>query len=91
MLYASTVSSLKLDLGGHLFIEDIFGTVPSDINSSGYKDFIRHKSAAIPLTEAEEIRKEEVWLAPPPLIHSSTFVDDPPPFSLTPSANKECS
>eukprot|EP01128_Nolandella_sp_AFSM9_P008560 TRINITY_DN5259_c0_g1_i1.p1 TRINITY_DN5259_c0_g1~~TRINITY_DN5259_c0_g1_i1.p1 ORF type:complete len:362 (-),score=84.47 TRINITY_DN5259_c0_g1_i1:106-1131(-) len=59
MMYASTVSTLKRALGGSVIVEDIFGTTPGDINTAGYKDFVKHKSAAIPLTDSEIQAKEE--------------------------------
>jgi len=59
MLYASSVATLKQQLGSSLFTEDIFGTVPNDINSKGYQAHVQHKDAAVPLTEEEKQKKEE--------------------------------
>jgi twinfilin-like protein len=59
MLYASTVAALKLQLGSGLFAEDIFGTVPNDINAAGYRAFSLHKDSDVPLTEEEKQKAEE--------------------------------
>jgi len=59
MLYASTVATLKQELGSGLFAEDIFGTVVNDINAAGYRAFSSHKDADVPLTEEEKQKKEE--------------------------------
>lgn len=74
MIYASTVATLKLHLGSSLFVEDLFGTVAvrvfsslcsssfiqNDVNSKGYRAHLQHKDAAIPLTEEEKQKQEEV-------------------------------
>jgi len=59
MLYASTVATLKQELGSSLFAEDIFGTVPNDINTKGYRAHNQHKDAAVPLTDEEKQKQEE--------------------------------
>jgi len=59
MLYASTVGTLKQELGTGLFAEDIFGTVPNDINAKGYRAHTQHKDAAVPLTDEEKQKQEE--------------------------------
>lgn len=60
MLYASTVSQLKSALGDRLFVTDLQGTIPSDINCAGYRSFLEVQSAAVPLTDAEQQRQEEL-------------------------------
>jgi len=59
MLYASTRSNLKQQLGDDYFEDEIFGTVPADFSVKGYKSFIKHKEAEDPLTREEEKMKED--------------------------------
>jgi len=60
MVYASTRANLKIGLGTHYFLEDIFGTNPSDFDYKGYKAFEKHQSASAPLTEGEKLKEEEL-------------------------------
>jgi len=59
MIYASTRSNLKSQLGDDYFVDEIFGSVPADFTQKGYESFIKHKEADVPLTREEEIIKEE--------------------------------
>jgi twinfilin-like protein len=54
MLYASSRSNLRTQLGDDYFTDEIFGTVPSDFNLQGYKSYIKHKESEVPLTREEE-------------------------------------
>jgi len=59
MMYASTRSNLKSQLGDDYFVDEIFGSVPADFTQKGYESFIKHKEADVPLTREEDIIKEE--------------------------------
>jgi len=59
MIYASTVATLKQQLGSGLFAEDIFGTIPGDLNAAGYRAFSAHKDSDVPLTDEEKQKQEE--------------------------------
>lgn len=54
MLYAATRATLKLEFGGGLIKEEMFGTCIDDVNLSGYKKHLTSGSAPAPLTFAEE-------------------------------------
>lgn len=65
MLYAATRATLKKEFGGGSQLkEELFGTVPVDVNLSGYKKHMQSQSAPKPLTMAEEelaeIKRREV-------------------------------
>lgn len=53
MLYAATRATLKLEFGGGLIKEEMFGTSIDDVNLSGYKKHLTSGSAPAPLTFAE--------------------------------------
>jgi len=59
MIYASTRSNLRSQLGDDFFVDEIFGTVPGDFNTQGYKAHVRHKESDAPLTREEEKIKED--------------------------------
>jgi len=59
MLYAATRANLKLQLGAGKFVEDLFGTVPSDFSTDGYDKHVAAKNAPPPLTDAEIAKEEE--------------------------------
>jgi twinfilin-like protein len=59
MVYSSTKATLKLQLGGGLFVQEIFGTVPKDFTLESYNKYIASQQAEAPLTRAEMDRKEE--------------------------------
>lgn len=60
MIYASSRANLKSGLGGHYFIDDIFGTVKSDFDKKGFHAYEKHLNSAVPLTEEEKIKEEEL-------------------------------
>jgi len=64
MLYASTRSNLKMQLGASYFSDEVFGTIPSDFSLSGYKHHVQSKKSEAPLTESEQIKKLELESAP---------------------------
>jgi len=43
MLYASSRSNLKQQLGMNYFVDEVFGTVPSDFTLEGYKHHVQSK------------------------------------------------
>lgn len=59
MLYASTRAELKLALGGGSFVHEIFGTVPSDFDASGFDQYLAMRDSDAPLTESEEAKEME--------------------------------
>jgi len=59
MLYASSRSGLKQQLGDDFFTDEIHGTVPGDFTMEGYKSYIKHKESEDPLTREEERIKED--------------------------------
>jgi len=59
MLYSSSKSNLKKELGDDFFIDELFGSVPADFSVQGYKMYIKHKEAEAPLTREEEKIKED--------------------------------
>jgi len=60
MLYASTLSNLKQQLGSNYFTDDVHGTVPDDFSAKGYKQHTISKRTEAPLTEREQIKKAEL-------------------------------
>eukprot|EP01129_Flabellula_baltica_P016511 TRINITY_DN882_c0_g1_i1.p1 TRINITY_DN882_c0_g1~~TRINITY_DN882_c0_g1_i1.p1 ORF type:complete len:326 (+),score=89.91 TRINITY_DN882_c0_g1_i1:455-1432(+) len=59
MLYASSLTSLRTSLGSDNFSDEIFGTEIEDFTSAGYEAHLAHKNADNPLTEEEQLKKEE--------------------------------
>jgi len=64
MLYASSRSNLKQQLGMNYFVDEVFGTVPSDFTLEGYKHHVQSKKSEAPLTEQEQIKKSELESGP---------------------------
>jgi twinfilin-like protein len=60
MLYASTRSNLKQQLGMSYFSDEVFGTVPNDFSVQGYKHHVTSKKTEAPLTEREQYKKAEL-------------------------------
>jgi len=60
MLYASTRSNLKMQLGSSYFSDEVFGTIPSDFSLEGYKHHVQSKKSEAPLTEQEQIKRSEM-------------------------------
>jgi len=60
MLYASTRSNLKQQLGSNYFIDEVFGTVSKDFSVEGYRHHVTSKKTEAPLTEQEQIRSQEL-------------------------------
>lgn len=64
MLYAASKATLRNEFGTSQIKEDLFGTVPGDVDLSGYRKHLASQNAPKPLTHAEEelafIRKNEV-------------------------------
>eukprot|EP01108_Squamamoeba_japonica_P003038 TRINITY_DN2536_c0_g1_i1.p1 TRINITY_DN2536_c0_g1~~TRINITY_DN2536_c0_g1_i1.p1 ORF type:complete len:333 (-),score=146.19 TRINITY_DN2536_c0_g1_i1:34-1032(-) len=60
MLYASTRSTVKRQLGANFFDEEMFGTLPSEFSKEGYAAFQEHVAADVPLTREEFRRQEEL-------------------------------
>jgi len=59
MLYASTRSNLRQQLGNGYFEDEIFGDQPSDFSVQGYKHHVESKKMDAPLTEQEQVRQTE--------------------------------
>lgn len=59
MIYAGTRANLKLGIGASTFVDDIFGTVPEDLNKNGYLAWKEHQQQEAPLTASELQVKEE--------------------------------
>jgi len=59
MLYASTRSNLKQQLGLNFFVDEVFGTIPGDFTLNGYKHHVESKKSEAPLTEHEQMRNQE--------------------------------
>jgi len=74
MLYASTRSNLKQQLGLSYFVDEVFGTVVSDFSASGYKHHIQSKKSEAPLTEQEQIKKTSLESGPIYTGGSTTYV-----------------
>jgi twinfilin-like protein len=60
MIYASSRSNLKQQLGANFFSDEVFGTVPDDFSVKGYKLHLASKRMEAPLTEQEQIKKNEL-------------------------------
>jgi len=59
MLYASTRSNLKQQLGNNYFIDEVFGDSASDFSVQGYQHHVESKKTEAPLTEQEQIKRNE--------------------------------
>lgn len=59
MLYASSRSNLKQQLGLSYFSDEVFGTIPGDFNAKGFAFHTASKKMDAPLTEQEQIRQQE--------------------------------
>jgi len=64
MLYASTRSNLKQQLGLNYFVDEVFGTVKNDFSVEGYRHHCQSKKSEAPLTEQEQTKKNELESAP---------------------------
>jgi len=64
MIYASTRYNLKQQLGMNFFVDEVFGTVLSDFSAEGYKHHQQSKKSEAPLTEQEQIKKNELESGP---------------------------
>jgi len=64
MLYASTRSNLKQQLGLSYFVDEVFGTVVGDFSANGYKHHMQSKKSEAPLTEQELVKKNELESGP---------------------------
>jgi twinfilin-like protein len=60
MTYAATRATLKRQLGGNYFVNEIFGTIPKDFSKESYQKFVQSQHADAPLTQAEQALKEEM-------------------------------
>jgi len=60
MLYASTRSNLKQQLGANYFADEVFGDQPSDFSAEGYKHHCESKKVEAPLTEQEQIKQSQI-------------------------------
>jgi len=60
MLYASTLSNLKIQLGNNYFTDEVHGTVPDDFSKKGYSHHLVSKKTEAPLTEREQQKKAEM-------------------------------
>ncbi|XP_002131541.2 twinfilin-2-like [Ciona intestinalis] len=54
MLYAATRSTLKSEFGGGFITDELFGTKKDEVSYAGYQEYLTHKHAPPPLTNAEE-------------------------------------
>jgi len=61
MLYASTRSNLKQQLGMNFFVDEVFGTVLDDFSFKGYQHHVQSKKSEAPLTEQELLKKQETF------------------------------
>jgi len=59
MLYASTRSNLKQQLGNNYFVDEVFGDQASDFSAKGYQHHVESKKVEAPLTEQEQIKQSE--------------------------------
>jgi len=59
MLYASTRSNLKQQLGNNYFIDEVFGDSANDFSVQGYAHHVESKKTEAPLTEQEQIKRYE--------------------------------
>jgi len=60
MLYASTRSNLKQQLGANFFVDEVFGDGAADFSVQGYKNHVESKKVDAPLTEREQIKQMEI-------------------------------
>lgn len=60
MLYASSRSNLKQQLGLNYFVDEVFGTTTSDFTLEGYRHHTISKKTEAPLTEQEQLKKNEI-------------------------------
>jgi len=60
MLYASTLSNLKNQLGSNYFHDELHGTLPDDFSLKGYTHHRISKNTEAPLTEREQQKKSEL-------------------------------
>jgi len=58
MLFAGTRTTIKMEFGGGLIVNELFGTTISDINFDGYQKHLIGENAEAPLTIAEEELRE---------------------------------
>jgi len=64
MLYASSRSNLKQQLGMNYIVDEVFGTIPSDFSLEGYRHHVQSKKSEAPLTEQEQIKRSELESGP---------------------------
>jgi len=74
MIYASTRFNLKQQLGLNYFTDEIFGTVPADFSREGYRLHVTSKKMEAPLTESEQLKKNEIESGEIHVGGSSTYV-----------------
>lgn len=74
MIYASTRFNLKQQLGLNYFTDEIFGTVPADFSLEGYRLHVTSKKMEAPLTESEQLKKNEIESGEIHVGGSSTYV-----------------
>lgn len=60
MLYASTRSNLKQQLGASYFVDEVFGTIPDDFSSKGYKTHKDTQKMEAPLTDSERLKQTQM-------------------------------
>jgi len=60
MLYASSRSNLKQQLGNNYFIDEVFGDNANDFSIKGYQHHVESKKTEAPLTEQEQIKRNEM-------------------------------
>jgi len=83
MLYASSRSNLKQQLGLTYFVDEVFGTVVADFTLEGYQHHVQSKKSEAPLTEQEQIKKNELESGPiysggqTTYVHGVAFPVDP--------------
>nr|ACO12498.1 Twinfilin-2-B [Lepeophtheirus salmonis] len=58
MLYASTKATLKTKFGSNRIVDELFGTVHSDLTYEGYKLHLKSVAVSGPLTNEEKEREE---------------------------------
>jgi len=61
MIYASSRSNLKQNLGTNFFVDEVFGTVLDDFSLKGYQHHVQSKKSEAPLTEQELLKKQETF------------------------------
>jgi len=60
MLYASTRSNLKQQLGASYFADEVFGTIPGDFTADGYKLHKESQKMESPLTDSEKLKQAQI-------------------------------